>query len=720
MLEVLKDGFKVAFKSPITYVALIAVPIIVSCFGLLYVNTFMDPYERMKSLPVAIINEDSGAQSDGEWKNYGDELAESICENDSVKWVVEDTAILDEGLEKSDYYMAVIIPSDFSQRVIAGQTSTPEQANITFFKNVRKNYMLSTFSKSVETALQLTVNQKIGEQYTSAYVQGLYDAQEGLSDAADGAGELAEGIETAKDGSESLASGLEQIGEGANILNSAIGQLESGANSLESGASSAASGASTLASGTAQLQSGAEAISSKGASLAQGSASFKQGLVSLGDGATTYVDTLNEKLEAIADTYGGDPQDALPTAQQSFANELATYTTSIVVATKTGQDPTKVDATGVTQAAASMAQISAQAGAYQALQSASEGAANIDAGVAQLNESYSTLDEGIEGYTSAAAQLSNAASSVNSGVSSLSEGVSKLESGSSSLASGLSSAASGSSSLASSIETAQSGSSQLSDGFSTAIEGADTLSESLDEGAKTISDSLTDTPDNIASYISNPVEFQDDAYGDLPSFGYGFAPLFITMCMWLGSLIAFFIFDPFPSNGKLGKSRFAVIFGRLPLALLIAAINAIVVGACAHAIGVPCTDSAAYVAFFATTAITFICIMELLNLFDIAGKAIALLLLIVQLVCCSGTFPAMLGNDAAAAIGPCLPFYYAIDAFREIMSGTNIGAAYVDMGALLLFAAVALVLSIAAYPLALKMKHKHDASTIARLTEAAL
>ncbi len=720
MLEILKDGLKTAFKSPITYVALIAVPIIVSCFGLLYVNTFMDPYERMKELPVAIINQDSGVQSDDGWKNYGEELTVSICENDSVKWVTEDASILDEGLEKSDYYMAVIIPDDFSQRVNAGQTSSPEQADITFFKNVRKNYMLSTFSKSVETALKLTVNQKIGEQYVSAYVQGLYDAQSGLSNAAEGAGELAKGIATAESGSDSLNNGLGQISEGSSTLNAAIGQLSSGANSLENGVSSAASGASMLAEGASKLQNGAEAISMQGENLVRGSASFSQGIESLDNGVTAYVDTLSEKLEAIACIYDGDPQNSLPAAQQNLENELKAYAGNIVAAAKTGQDPTQVDTSGVVQAAAGMAQISSQAGAYQALQSTSEGAASIEAGVAKLGENYDVLDSGIASYASATAQFASATANVSSGASDLSEGMLELEDGSSSLSNGITSTANGSNSLTSSIEAAQSGSSQLSRGLTAASEGAGTLSTSLDEGARAISDSLTDTPENIASYASAPVEFQDDSYGDLPSFGYGFAPLFITMCMWLGSLIAFFIFDPFPASRKLGKNRFAVIFGRLPLALLIAAINAIVVGTCAQAIGVPCTDLVAYIAFFATATVAFICIMELLNLFDIAGKAVALLLLIVQLVCCSGTFPAMLGNDAAAAIGPYLPFYYAIDAFREIMSGTNIGTAYTDMGILLLFAAAALVLSIAVYPLALKMKRKRDANTLAQLSETPL
>ena len=191
MFETLKDAFVTAFRKPVTWAAVIGIPIIVGVFALLYVNTFIDPFERMKSVPVAVINEDAGATVDGEYKNFGDELVDSICDNDSAKWTVEDSSLIDDGLENSDYMIAIIIPSDFSEKVSAGETKEPEQANITFYKNVRKNYMFSTLSSRIESTLKETINNKISEQYISAYVEGLISAGDGMQTAADGAGELA-------------------------------------------------------------------------------------------------------------------------------------------------------------------------------------------------------------------------------------------------------------------------------------------------------------------------------------------------------------------------------------------------------------------------------------------------------------------------------------------------------------------------------------------------
>jgi putative membrane protein len=60
MLDLFKDSFSTAFKKPLTWAAMVAIPLIVVLFGYLYATTFADPYERLKDIPVAVINLDAG------------------------------------------------------------------------------------------------------------------------------------------------------------------------------------------------------------------------------------------------------------------------------------------------------------------------------------------------------------------------------------------------------------------------------------------------------------------------------------------------------------------------------------------------------------------------------------------------------------------------------------------------------------------------------------
>lgn len=271
--KVLRDAFSTARRKPLTYVGLIAVPLVVALFGLLYVNVFMDPYEKMKELPVAVVNLDNGALVDGEPKNYGEELVTSILENDSALWTPEGPSLVEQGLENSDYYMAVVIPSDFSERIAAGQSTSPETANITFFSNMRKNFMLSTLSSKMEATLRETVNEKIGAQYVEALAEGLSEAEDGFSDAADGATQLKEGSSKLVEGASALSAGLDDLAEGAANLPAGLKELEQkttgegettllgAALAVEEGTEALKSGISEAKRGAASIAEGAEAMS---------------------------------------------------------------------------------------------------------------------------------------------------------------------------------------------------------------------------------------------------------------------------------------------------------------------------------------------------------------------------------------------------------------------------------------------------------------------------
>lgn len=656
MLDILKDAFKTAFNKPLTYAALIAIPLIVACFALLYFGTFMDPYERMKELPIAVINQDAGATLNGEERNLGDELVKSITNNDDAKWTIEDKNLLDQNLENTDYYLAIVIPEDFSERVAAGDTKEPEQANVVFFKNARKNYMLTSLPSRIESALKEKVNQNITEQYSRAYLSGLVDAKDGLTVAADGSQQLGSGIDSAAEGSSTITDNLESLKSGSGTLEDGLGQLDSGLSQMED----------------------------SGNKLISGSASIASGIEALARGSNTYRSSIEDKVNSISAAYGGDPAGAIPQLKQNYALALQEYTTQVIAATKQGQDPSQINAAQVTTAAEKLAAASSQAGAYQALTSAVSGYEQIDSGIGSLSSQYQTLDIGINQYTQAVSELSVGAQNAQSAAANLTEGAGRL----------------------------QDGSQKLTSGLENASDGASELTNSLRDGSQTIESSLTDSTDNLASYTANPAKVEDDIYGNLDKFGYGFAPLFLVMSLWLGSLMIFFIFSVFPSKKELADRRFAAIIGRWPLYLILSVLEVAVVFFGAQALGLPTTDMGMMALSLLFISASFMLIMQFFNLFDIIGKAFSILLVAVQLVFCSGTMPAQLGSNVAVAAGPFLPFYYAIDGLREVMSGGNVDVLANDMGMLLLFAIGAVALSLLLYPIALKIKTRKDSAAL--------
>lgn len=186
----------------------------------------------------------------------------------------------------------------------------------------------------------------------------------------------------------------------------------------------------------------------------------------------------------------------------------------------------------------------------------------------------------------------------------------------------------------------------------------------------------------------------------------------MTICLWLGALLTFFVFEAFPSRTRLDAGRFAAVFGRWPLYACMMALELAFLLGGALLVGVPYTNAAALVMLAACIAFAFMCIMQFFNLFDVVDKAVSILVLVFQIAFCSGTFPIELGSTLGQSVAPFLPFTYAIYAYHEVMVGGDMAVVLHDAGMLLAFAAGAVALSLIVYPPALKAKRNRDAARV--------
>lgn len=686
IVSVLRDAFATARRNPLTYVGLVTVPLIAALFGLLYVNVFMDPYEKMRELPVAVVNLDEGVPVDDAWKNYGDELVEAIQKDDSALWTIEGPELIESGIENSEYYMAVVIPADFSERVAAGQTSSPKTARITFFSNMRKNFMLSTLSSKMETALHETVNAKIGAQYGEALAEGLYDAKEGFSDAVDGAGQLNDGTSELAAGASALSGGAGELASGLGELASGSGELAGGLDELDrrlngSSGTTLMEAASSVETGAKELKEGIGVAKEASSAVAAGAQSVNSGLANAEDAARNLESGI---VRIIAQWRAGTlPAEA---AMAAIETNLLPAAESHALSEGISRARSALDGSG----GSGDGNI---AGAAHAVET---GLAHVEEALGD-SDTPDTLLFGIHSVTDGIGSVASAVEGAAVGARQLRDGGLSLADGASSL---------------------NAGTSALDNGAAQLDEGVASLQEGLIEGHAAIDESLTATPAEYGDYLVAPVEMEEDVFGNLSAFGYGFAPLFLTLCLWLGSLLLFFIFDPFPSKNMEYAGRFAAVFGRWPLYLMLVALNVAAAAVGAGLSGVPNAASGQFLLLLACVGFSFFSILQLFSLFDIPGKALAIVVLIVQVVCCSGTFPSVLGEGFASDVSPFLPFTYAIDGMRACMSGVDPGAILSDETTLMLFAVASALASVALYPLALRMKQKHDVATIKALTLA--
>ncbi|MFC5604106.1 YhgE/Pip domain-containing protein [Sporosarcina koreensis] len=104
-----------------------------------------------KNLPIAIVNEDQGVEIPGQPKmNMGEGIVNRMQESSksekdpAVKWVeIKSEVAVQEGLDNQEYYAALVIPKDFSEKQASLQTPDPSSPELRIYINQGMNMAAS-------------------------------------------------------------------------------------------------------------------------------------------------------------------------------------------------------------------------------------------------------------------------------------------------------------------------------------------------------------------------------------------------------------------------------------------------------------------------------------------------------------------------------------------------------------------------------------------------
>lgn len=109
--------------SPKIWISLFGVVAVLALIFFAYLAAVASPQENLKDLPVALVNEDRGGELAGEQVTLGDQVADRVTSPESpaagvVEWLRPATrkeALA--GLGRNEYYGAIVIPKDYSERL---------------------------------------------------------------------------------------------------------------------------------------------------------------------------------------------------------------------------------------------------------------------------------------------------------------------------------------------------------------------------------------------------------------------------------------------------------------------------------------------------------------------------------------------------------------------------------------------------------------------------
>lgn len=544
-----------ALKIGMIIIGVIVIPMLYSYF---YLDAFWDPYNRLNTLPVAIVNEDKGAEINSENRNLGSEMVKELKDDGTLKWVETNVKDADSGVESGKYYARIIIPEGFSQSVSSAQTTDKQIAQLDYRVNQKKNYIAAQLlGKAVQT-IEMKTDSKINESITQSLTAKLNEVPGKLGELNDGLGQIYDGTTSLKDGATQVSNGTGALKKGASALYSGSQKLSGGITSLDSGLTTLKNGAQTLAlnlaaldsgigdalTGAKKLQAGAAAVPTLNAGITQlntaasglnaqmvtstnGTPTLYDNVNLLNSGANTYVTNVNETISgmqadlALFNTVNQQINDSLPVTPQSISQVASLYKMRALLADLNNSNEvadlnskdTDPSIMAVKQAIMSAITGSAYTGplpssaalAQTIQQQFATGGSQLTGGTALLLAQFGT-------GTATAPTLKDAVSGIAGGTATLSANepnLSAMQKGINDLAAGLDSAKSGSSQLAAGAKDLQSGAASAKDGSSALAAGASGVSSGasqlnngilqLDSGAKALTGGIDSLSSGVAT-----------------------------------------------------------------------------------------------------------------------------------------------------------------------------------------------------------------------------
>ncbi|WP_460772114.1 YhgE/Pip domain-containing protein [Microbacterium sp. GXF7504] len=687
--ELYRADLRRATSNVMSMIVLCGLIVIPSAFTWFNVIGSWEPFDNTKNLKVAVASVDEGYTSPmiPIHVNIGSMVESTLRANDKLDWVITDKDDAIAGTTSGEYYAAMVLPKDFSQRMLTFYMDGSKRTKVDFYMNDKSNPLAPLITSEGADDLSAKINATFTEELSNVALSLVSSLADSLSDPEaqatftrleDHIGELAVQLRAASGTAGMFTSLLEGtvplVDSAQGLLGSVEQEFDAAAGQVREGISAAEAAEGAIARATESLSAGFRASTEQ---LARFQTEVDRIFSRIGDDANESVVVLERmsgdlgeliaKHQALRDRLVNDvkphvPDDRLPVfdavlddLDRAIANEQSVQS----VLDRTAADI----ANGNERAQQSRGQIESR----------------IDAAMSSLSNADSI-------YANDLKPVLDELGVVLGGVAGTLDGIG-AEVGR------LSGAAAGAGSL---LDGAAAQNRELADSLATAADEVERvhgmLSEAISSGDLTqIGRIIGSNPDVLAKALAQPIGVDRIAVYPVVSFGAGMAPLYTILSLWVGALLMAVTLrvDP-PKRASEGGPELALhqqflgrylIFATLGLAqsTLVFLGNILLVGLD------PVHPFLFMLLGWCTSLVFTFIIYTLVVSFSDAGKALAVFVLVIQVAGAGGAYPLSLLPEWFQNVSPFLPATHAIDAFRAALAGIYHADYWISLGWLLAF-----------------------------------
>ena len=720
---------------------LIVLPSLYAWFN---IKASWDPYGQTDQIPIGVVNLDKGAKTHGEEIDAGKEIVKELKKNDSMDWKFVDYDKAMDKVDYGDYFAAIVIPKDFSKNLASVTDGKPKKANVDYYVNEKINAIAPKITSKgadvivddISSNFVSTVNGVIFDIFNQIGIEmekdlpdierfekyvfdiekrlpdihktlksSLNDAEDadgliakaeneiprvekatknGLEIVDDTLGYLDEGEKKLKEISPKIKTDLKKARQLTNEANNALKKLQNIDIDFSKGDDIVQKIENDMNSSVTKMKNTEETIQK----LKQQAAQLKE---QLPDEQEVPTDESNDKDNQDEDS--NQQSNAEKKKQIEAQNEAIRKTKEKI----SEQEKTLEEAEqGLKTLREAIEDVNVNAKDIQDF--TKDKKKEIDQKVSQLQkkteETTVQLDTFIKEYSeriepTVFEQITKAKNTLNDArttlvnVQNMIPKVKKI--------------------LASTKENLHDGKDVLQDALKEYPyvnekigEVADKIRDAQDEtDIETIIELLKNDPESEKGFFAEPVKLTEHELYPIPNYGSGMTPFYTTLALWVGALLLISLVSVEVRHDRIYTSQ-EEYFGRYLTFLTIGFFQSLIVTlGDIFILDVYIKEPIWFVVFGLIIVVVFMSIVyTLVSVFGDVGKAMAIILLVLQIAGSGGTYPVVLLPEFFQKIHPFLPFTYGVELMREAVGGIVWEKAINSMLMLGLFAVIFFLIGI--------------------------
>ena len=687
IIEIFRNDIKEVFRKTNTWIIIVGLIFLPSMYAWPNILSSWDPYGHTNNIKVAVTSEDDGATVDGKELNLGKSLVEGLKNNKNLDWqFVSNKQQAEDGVRIGDYYASIVVPKNFSQDMTSVSRTEPQRATIEYTVNEKINAISPKITNSGASAIANNISKNFVETANGIIFEKLHEA--GIK--------FEENLPSIEKAKEEIFKLNDNFSTYESTLSELIGKVEYGYNILNN--------VQNTLPEIDRVATNSIMIADKAGITINNIQGFNERLLPIINNHLNVVEEVSKEANVIAKELQQKPDktEEIKARQKALDNRLQASIERLQLVKNIFEYFNKLSSERL---------FNNQLERVTTLSNDITTIKEVNNNIYNKMDHYDEIADTVkEEFVNKSARVNEVSSNMNSKLNVevaplISQVLSKAEVNIDKV-SGIIAGAQGE--LPAVERKLSETEVKISNAYGKLLSlqvqmpsAKSKIQKLTDEIKKADSEIDKNQLFNLlkvdykqqAEFFANPVKLQENKLYHIENYGSAMTPFYTVLSIWVGSLLMSSLLTTKVEDEEKKYKPYQKYFGRGLLFVIISLFQTLIITlGDMYVLGTQATSPYRFVLYallisllFSSIIYTIVCIL------GNVGKAVCIVLLVLQLGSSGGTFPIQMTSEFFQALYPKVPFTYSIGLLREAVGGVYIPAVERDIKILFIYLIIVLV-----------------------------